>query len=468
VLPAILLAVTVLPLLMVGGLAIVIFVQHGPVWLRAVGMFPAILLGLLLMAAPFYLVWRLGYWMYQQQRNMEGGKLCLRMARLEASNARKRPAEEAYPLENDSRFELEDRSDHETTRVKLLLRGEHGTHTVAETPQLTTEDLQWLKARFNEWLGCEFPAYCIACGHLLLAQDLNWALCRVECSACGFTCRSCRSLEKQAVPPAPPMVCPSCAEPILLPDIIPSSGWCCCQVCHWESEVASPLRDWQNSRNSFKNPAAWVSRIIPEVFKYPQHLVSEAKLIDEFPDLDSARIRLGQEQVVEIDAPERFQVAFTHWRTPGLRMLLMSSGLLLTWTCFWLVKSVQAEPGILLEGGAEWGGVIGWVLGLCAWTGCIWWAQQRTRLIFTSDALGVQCGKRLRVVGWNTLGGCGVLKNGWPPTVLMQHGGRGFLLMPPTRSAARAIVRICLEYRGRWIADAPTVRRKTDELDRPL
>jgi hypothetical protein len=108
-------------------------------------------------------------------------------------------------------------------------------------------------------------------------------------------------------------------------------------------------------------------------------------------------------------------------------------------------------------------------IGSSAWHGALlwehwgfWWARQAIRLTFTPYALQMTVGSRKRLIAWHTLTEVAVFRHSCPPLLMFQHDGTGVALVTPTKSAATALARLCLSYRGQ-VRDSNQTPELVDE-----
>jgi hypothetical protein len=352
-----------------------------------------------------------------------------------------------YPIDGTSKLAvITDTSDESTTWL-LELEGPGKKVALTDCNVLSVADLRWLAERFNEWLGREFPSHCLACGRHLDRSDLNWPERRVQCSGCGFHGPSPDPFDAEAVPPSPPDACPNCAEPIRLTQIDRRSGGCRCLLCGWESQAAAPLRlrDFAGVADFCSTAIArWIAMTLDSDLQFPHHLVSCQELLDEFPTPESAWSELANDGLIAYE-PGRL-VAYRHWQTHGLPAItaVLAGGVLLSVILLATVLGGPPDDRTWLVSIAVWACRFGLLALGGSLLAVIWWGRRRTVMFFSAEALAWECSGRRRVATWPTVGAVAVTRTGWLPLLILKQGGAGILFAPPSKSAARALARLCL------------------------
>ena len=146
------------------------------------------------------------------------------------------------PIHSSTQFDTDSVECGDYSQKRLLLIDSDSRIVIAAEPELLDEDLEWLKSRFNEWLGWEFPFFCVDCGHELTTKDVNWPNCCVACSECHFQSPAPEPFDSESLPAAPPHECPSCHIEIPLRELNRKTGGCRCRSCGWVSETIPALR----------------------------------------------------------------------------------------------------------------------------------------------------------------------------------------------------------------------------------
>jgi hypothetical protein len=403
---------------------------------------------LIWMAGAFFTPMWIARLIARRFRRPDGGRLCLDRKQLSAAGGTVLLWLREYPLAETSMFALVATNDSDDARSWLLnLKGPVREVTVSDDCALNAPDLRWLHERFNEWLGWEFPAHCVACGARLAQCDLNWPKRRVECGRCGFRGPAPNPFPPEAIPAPPPAACPNCAEKIWLTHVNRASGGCRCEACGWESESAPPMHPCDFS-GIVSYCASVVGRSIASRMQSSPHRASREDLLAEFPTPESAWARLAHENLLVREQDRAPQVVYRNWQTRGLPAALAAGALGIIVSAL-LLATVFAGPSqdrTTLESLAVCAcRLVCLVLAVYLMAG-VWWARRRTVLVFAPQALAWDRGGRRRVVTWHTLTDAATQRSGWPPILILVHGGAGILFAAPTVSSARAICRLCLAH----------------------
>lgn len=375
-----------------------------------------------------------------------------------------------FPRTATTRFDIELQGD-ESPRWTLLLLGSHPPVSVVGEPHLTRRELEWLKHRLNEWLGWRFPSHCAACGRPLEARDLDWPSRSVLCSECGFAGPAPDPLSGTLLPTPPPTDCPTCHQPIWLPDVNRETATAACRLCGWASQVHSPPDPGQF--DSFLEYFTSIySYFVNLLFCFPGSAFSDSELIAEFPSAEFAWKLLEYESIAgqfqpTNGLPQR-TVTYHHWQTHRYLIVVTTLAAL-------LLLSLYSRFGLLdiprdQRGWAQYfAQFIAFASSLTSFlmlTFALWWGARRTQLIFTPDALIWTVGDQTRMAAWRNLCRVALLRRGWPPFLLLMHGGAAVTLAPPSCSAARAITRICLEHCSRCSSPlSPPLQETLNRLD---
>ncbi len=328
----------------------------------------------------------------------------------------------------------------------VLIKG-GSEFTLVQEPQLRETDLTWLKLRFNEWLGWEFPSHCVNCGRPLHAYDLEWPLRSIDCSVCDFEGPAPNPFEPNTQPPPPVSSCPSCAGEIWLRDVNRKTGGSHCRRCGWASEALPKNRDEQNYFFEVLKTAFEFG--LGLAFRNTENLVPEEIIRAEFPRPQEALTLLEHEGLITYSEEKLPIVVFNRWRTTCVKftaivlvmMTLIVTGLLIS---AWSVWAQQRTSGQLLT--LVFYHTLAMVV-TSSLGGLVWWANHRTQLIFAPTSLYWRVGTQKRLINWQTLTAVAVAQGGWIPVVFLKHGGAGLGLATPSHSIAKALARLCQIHR---------------------
>jgi hypothetical protein len=202
--------------------------------------------------------------------------------------------------------------------------------------------------------------------------------------------------------------------------------------------------------------------------RFPEYLVSQDDLFDEFPTPASARAQLANDHLMAQEQGHSPKVTYTHWQTRGLPagVALLATGAVMFVVLLTTVLGGPPDDRTWLQFFAVWVCRLGLMVLGAAFVAAIWWGRRRTVLLFTPQAFAWECAGRRRVATWRTLGDVGVQRRGWPPVMILMHGGAGAVFAPPTKTAARAIARLCIAYREQGLANPKLGHREQDLGDR--
>ena len=347
-------------------------------------------------------------------------------------------------LIRNGRFDIQTEGDGDDSISRLVLINVEYEFTLVKEPQLLHVDLTWLKLRFNEWLGWEFPSHCVNCGRPLEACDVEWPQRSIDCSVCDFEGPAPDPFEPNNQPLPPVSSCPSCAGEIWLRDVNRKTGGCRCHRCGWVSEaLPSVLRNGQIHFGDVLKTALEFG--LGLAFHNTENLVPEEIIRTEFPRAQDALRLLEHAGLVTYSEEKSPIVVLNRWRITCVKvtaivlvMLTMTvTGLLIS------VWSVSAEQ-------RTWGQFLTLVCYQTLWLivapslgGLVWWANHRTQLIFAPTALFWRGGQQTRLLNWQTLTAVAVSQGGWLPMVFFKHGGAGLGLATPSQSIAKALARLC-------------------------
>ncbi|MFO0919206.1 MAG: hypothetical protein U0872_12945 [Planctomycetaceae bacterium] len=412
----------------IGGL---LEMQYGiPLWITG----PTLLLGI---------SWLLGRGLVGLFRRPEGGKLLLDREQLRAEGGAVFRWSETHPIDHHSRLDVVDIGNNESTSWALSLQVDQKWKTLASEIHLSVADQKWLCRHMNSWLGWEFPSHCVACGRLLDSQDVDWRQRSVKCAACDFAGPAPDPFVLDAVPPAPPVVCPGCTGTIWLTDVNRETGGYRCHRCHWSSEALPPMRidSFADAKDYWMTA---LGRAVPIALTVSDKFLSNDELQQEFPSASSARRQLEDDRLIDDGSRDKLTLAFGNWQVPRFKWLVFASVLMLIlnlWLLFWVFPGTPPRTWLHWYGRMSSFMMLPVFVSLAAFIA--WWGGKRVRMIFTPEALLLQIGQIKRIIRWNTLKDVATHKGVWPPMVYLVYGGTGALVTPPSHATARAITRLC-------------------------
>ena len=386
----------------------------------------------------------------RQFRKLTGGRIVLTLDHVSTTGGTLFHKTQTHRFLGLGPFEVCNVGANDSSHWALILCLGSAENIIAQETDITLPDLKWLNERMNEWLGWEFPRHCVSCGKLLDQFDVRWAERRVCCSDCLYEGPAPDPFAENQEPPRLPDGCPSCDSLILLSEINRETGGCRCEVCGWESTAVPPLRpeDFRGFTDFFQ---AVFSRLLPLILYFPEQMVSERDLLEEFPAESDAWAYLETELQSEFQDSQRPVIQFNHWRTRGLSAVLGGLSVAVIILVGLLTTVLVAPPGQ-----RTWQLFLAKLVVWCLLTVAvaissflIWWRCRRTELRFSPYALSIFSSHRQRLIAWRTLGGVAVHRRGWPPFLVLTHGGAGIHLALPTRKSARALARIMIIYRDR-------------------
>ena len=377
----------------------------------------------------------------------DGGRVSIEQGMLRVEFGVFLRSRQQISLESQSRFSVEDVGSESTNwQLKLFSTGKN--NTVAHEGDLQRPDMHWLCHRLNEYLGREFPSHCLNCGRPLDVVDVDWPQRSVSCTDCDFAGPAPDPFKFDAIPDAPVAQCPSCLEPIWLANVNRDTGGCRCRRCGWSSHAVPPSR--LESRQDLATFASdSFEQAVRLAFHHREYLLSVEQIRNDFPTEVSALNELRIQNLLEEGSETTPTINFRHHQTTGLWWVILGTLLiiaLLTEGCLSAEKPRGLGPLILFSHYCLLH--YAWCLAVGGFGVLIWWSRQAVRLKFTPYALGFTVGTRGRLIAWHTLNEVAVFRHSWPPILMLQHGGAGVALIIPTKSAARALARLCLGYRA--------------------